>query len=80
MLSRFIAIASLSLTMLFAGCATIKNTVPLTPARVALKNAPPVYLMTITVRNDFHPSFQPTLFLLRTAKMKADGTGELISY
>jgi hypothetical protein len=78
MLFRIIAGASLTLALLFSGCATEKGMAVLDTPAAGSQSSKPVYLMTVTLRNTFVPAYQPRLATVRLQKKLANGNSTLV--
>ncbi len=61
MLLRLIAAATLTLSLLFTGCASPRGMAVLDDAAAVSKSKKSVYLLTVTLRNTFVPAYQPKL-------------------
>jgi hypothetical protein len=69
MLHRIIAAASLTLALLFSGCATERGMAVLDNPTSIAKSNKPIYLMTVTMRNTYVTAYQPKLVALKVQKI-----------
>jgi hypothetical protein len=67
MLSRISAIASVALALCLSGCAT-KMSMPYAPGYTGPSPNKAIYLMTVTLKNTYHTSFQPDMLVLNVEK------------
>jgi len=80
MFLRLIAAASLTLSLLFTGCASQRGMVNLDNTATISKSTKSVYLMTVTLRNTFVPSYQPKLQTIKLLKITGPDTSKTIQY
>lgn len=78
MLFRIIAGASLTLALLFSGCATEKGMAVLDNPAAVSQPSKPIYLMTVTLRNTFVTAYQPRLDAVRLQKKLANGNTSIV--
>ncbi len=80
MKNRFILSCLLLCTVLLSGCAT--------PTRMAFEkdddkvtqSSPPVYLMTVTLKNIYRPTWQPKLLVVHTEKRGAKEAADRLNF
>jgi len=78
MLFRIIAGASLSLAFLFSGCATEKGMAVLDNPTTVSQSKKPIYLMSVTLRNNFVTAYQPRLAAVRLERKYPSGNTSIV--
>ncbi|MBK9990478.1 MAG: hypothetical protein IPP19_07040 [Verrucomicrobia bacterium] len=80
MLLRLIATAALTLSLMLAGCASHQKMANLDDTAKVSKSTKSVYLMTVTLRNTFVPSYQPKLQTVKLLKITGPDTSKVIQH
>lgn len=69
---RMFGLALSALTVFFVGCASQPKMAFEKPGEVLTATSHPVYLMTVTLKNDYKNSFQPRLQMVQVVKKDGD--------
>jgi len=77
---RLLAAASLSLALLFAGCASPRGMATLDDAASVAKPTKNVYLLTVTLRNTHTPAYQPKLNAVKILKITGPETYKTLRF
>ena len=80
MLFRIIAGASLTLALLFSGCATDKGMASLDNPTAVSKSGKAIYLLTVTLRNTHVTAYQPKLMTVRVQKHTTSEYPQIIRF
>lgn len=80
MLSRVIAITSLSLVIVLSGCATPTKMAFSNDSDAVSKTGKPIYLMTATLRNAYRTSFQPKLLAVNVERAAVKDSADRINF
>lgn len=79
MFSKFFNIAAATALLVLTGCAT-PTKMPFGSADEAINPAKSIYLMTTTLKNDYHTSYQPKAIVLHVERGAAAEKADRINY
>jgi len=78
--NRFIVFAAISLALVLSGCATPTKMAFEKDTEVWTEKSKPVYLMTATIKNNYHTAYQPRLRVVHVEKTGAKGAADKLNF